>query len=224
MARCRWLHSDLKPRCKPCFENPHNLHYQHHKYLSQWCVRRSYIFYSLLSSLKTLAIDLLYDGGHDGGLRHKLKRLVQSPNSYFMDVKCPGMLVWFGEICHVPQSYGWSFSFRLLRHHNCLLARTNGSCLQFVHKCAVPTYRRKGKTDRGCVAFLFHTHPLMCSGSQVAHSVERTNLFLLTLRRSHVHSSPHVLIALPFSPITFSSRPCGMDLSDVDIVCVRDSV
>ncbi|EDO41437.1 predicted protein [Nematostella vectensis] len=22
--------------------------------------------------------------------RHKLKRLVQSPNSYFMDVKCPG--------------------------------------------------------------------------------------------------------------------------------------
>jgi small subunit ribosomal protein S27e len=22
--------------------------------------------------------------------KHKLKRLVQSPNSYFMDVKCPG--------------------------------------------------------------------------------------------------------------------------------------
>merc|ERR1712170_161715 len=34
--------------------------------------------------------DLLHPNRRDERRRHKLKRLVQSPNSYFMDVKCPG--------------------------------------------------------------------------------------------------------------------------------------
>ncbi|CCM01651.1 uncharacterized protein FIBRA_03712 [Fibroporia radiculosa] len=38
----------------------------------------------------TLAIDLLNPSAEAEKRRHKLKRLVQSPNSYFMDVKCPG--------------------------------------------------------------------------------------------------------------------------------------
>jgi len=38
----------------------------------------------------TLAIDLLNPTPAAEARRHKLKRLVQSPNSYFMDVKCPG--------------------------------------------------------------------------------------------------------------------------------------
>ncbi|KAI0692329.1 ribosomal protein S27-domain-containing protein [Cytidiella melzeri] len=38
----------------------------------------------------TLAIDLLNPSAAAESRRHKLKRLVQSPNSYFMDVKCPG--------------------------------------------------------------------------------------------------------------------------------------
>jgi small subunit ribosomal protein S27e len=34
--------------------------------------------------------DLLHpSAAHEAGL-NKLKRLVQSPNSFFMDVKCPG--------------------------------------------------------------------------------------------------------------------------------------
>ncbi|KAH9060836.1 ribosomal protein S27-domain-containing protein [Lactarius vividus] len=37
-----------------------------------------------------LAIDLLNPSAEAESKRHKLKRLVQSPNSYFMDVKCPG--------------------------------------------------------------------------------------------------------------------------------------
>eukprot|EP00127_Corallochytrium_limacisporum_P000013 Clim_evm13s1 gene=Clim_evmTU13s1 len=37
-----------------------------------------------------LATDLLHPSKDDELRRHKLKRLVQSPNSYFMDVKCPG--------------------------------------------------------------------------------------------------------------------------------------
>ncbi|KAL3900534.1 MAG: hypothetical protein SGCHY_001265 [Lobulomycetales sp.] len=38
----------------------------------------------------TLAIDLLNPLESSELRKHKLKRLVQSPNSYFMDVKCPG--------------------------------------------------------------------------------------------------------------------------------------
>ncbi|KDQ12784.1 hypothetical protein BOTBODRAFT_189045 [Botryobasidium botryosum FD-172 SS1] len=38
----------------------------------------------------TLAIDLLNPSAEHERKQHKLKRLVQSPNSYFMDVKCPG--------------------------------------------------------------------------------------------------------------------------------------
>ncbi|TTB12808.1 40S ribosomal protein S27-like [Bagarius yarrelli] len=37
-----------------------------------------------------LAKDLLHPSAEEERRRHKKKRLVQSPNSYFMDVKCPG--------------------------------------------------------------------------------------------------------------------------------------
>uniref|UniRef100_A0A3P8ZP90 40S ribosomal protein S27 n=1 Tax=Esox lucius TaxID=8010 RepID=A0A3P8ZP90_ESOLU len=37
-----------------------------------------------------LAKDLLHPSPEDEKRNHKKKRLVQSPNSYFMDVKCPG--------------------------------------------------------------------------------------------------------------------------------------
>lgn len=38
-----------------------------------------------------LAKDLLHPTLDEEKRKHKKKRLVQSPNSYFMDVKCPGM-------------------------------------------------------------------------------------------------------------------------------------
>ena len=40
-----------------------------------------------------LAEDLLHPSPEVEKRRHKKKRLVQSPNSYFMDVKCPGQFV-----------------------------------------------------------------------------------------------------------------------------------
>lgn len=40
----------------------------------------------------TLATDLLNPLESSELRKHKLKRLVQSPNSYFMDVKCPSKL------------------------------------------------------------------------------------------------------------------------------------
>ncbi|KAJ3021059.1 40S ribosomal protein S27 [Thoreauomyces humboldtii] len=38
----------------------------------------------------TLAVDLLNPSSASEARRHKLTRLVQAPDSYFMDVKCPG--------------------------------------------------------------------------------------------------------------------------------------
>ncbi|XP_005989946.1 small ribosomal subunit protein eS27-like [Latimeria chalumnae] len=38
----------------------------------------------------SLARDLLHPHFEEERQKHKKKRLVQSPNSYFMDVKCPG--------------------------------------------------------------------------------------------------------------------------------------
>ncbi|CAO3675264.1 unnamed protein product [Umbelopsis ramanniana] len=43
-----------------------------------------------LSMVFNLAVDLLNPSVEQEKRSHKLKRLVQSPNSYFMDVKCPG--------------------------------------------------------------------------------------------------------------------------------------
>uniref|UniRef100_A0A8C5LCK9 40S ribosomal protein S27 n=3 Tax=Boreoeutheria TaxID=1437010 RepID=A0A8C5LCK9_JACJA len=37
-----------------------------------------------------MARDLLHPSLEEEKKKHKKKRLVQSPNSYFMDVKCPG--------------------------------------------------------------------------------------------------------------------------------------
>eukprot|EP00938_MAST-03A_sp_MAST-3A-sp1_P004216 g4216.t1 len=37
--------------------------------------------------------DLRYPSASKEARTHKLKRLVQSPNSFFMDVRCPGCLV-----------------------------------------------------------------------------------------------------------------------------------
>jgi small subunit ribosomal protein S27e len=39
-----------------------------------------------------MEIDLLHPTAEHEKNTHKLKRLVQSPNSYFLDVKCPGCL------------------------------------------------------------------------------------------------------------------------------------
>ncbi|KAF7243127.1 hypothetical protein EG68_10256 [Paragonimus skrjabini miyazakii] len=40
-----------------------------------------------------LAVDLLHPSLREEKRKCKLKRLVPSPNSFFMDVKCPGRLV-----------------------------------------------------------------------------------------------------------------------------------
>jgi len=50
-------------------------------------------FETLYPNANPLAIDLLNPTPEETKQQHKLKRLVQSPNSYFMDVKCPGCVM-----------------------------------------------------------------------------------------------------------------------------------
>uniref|UniRef100_A0A8C6E1Z1 40S ribosomal protein S27 n=1 Tax=Moschus moschiferus TaxID=68415 RepID=A0A8C6E1Z1_MOSMO len=51
-----------------------------------WCHSSSHTVLFFIQ----LARDLLHPSLDEEKKKHKKKRLVQSPNSYFMDVKCPG--------------------------------------------------------------------------------------------------------------------------------------
>lgn len=48
------------------------------------------IIFLFVSVVLQLAKDLLHPTATEERRKHKLKRLVQHPNSFFMDVKCPG--------------------------------------------------------------------------------------------------------------------------------------
>ncbi|KAM8972205.1 ribosomal protein eS27-like [Pelodytes ibericus] len=51
---------------------------------------KKHSFNNLQNLWNTLAKDILHPSAEDERKKHKKKRLVQNPNSYFMDVKCPG--------------------------------------------------------------------------------------------------------------------------------------
>ena len=62
--------------------------------------------------------DLLHPNPANEKKKHKLKRLVQAPNSFFMDVKCPGcfnMLVSLLVSCLQIYEYGHVFVLHLWR-------------------------------------------------------------------------------------------------------------
>merc|ERR1711918_274625 len=89
------------------------------------------------------SLDLLYPTPEEEKRKHKLKRLVQSPNSFFMDVKCPGcfhitpvfshaQIVVFCSACSTAlcQPTGGRPS------HRGLLVPQEGGCLNNSHNCA----------------------------------------------------------------------------------------
>uniref|UniRef100_A0AAZ3NZM9 40S ribosomal protein S27 n=1 Tax=Oncorhynchus tshawytscha TaxID=74940 RepID=A0AAZ3NZM9_ONCTS len=56
----------------------------------KWTSPSAFSKMATLWFLFQLAKDLLHPTSEEEKRSHKKKRLVQSPNSYFMDVKCPG--------------------------------------------------------------------------------------------------------------------------------------
>lgn len=62
------------------------------------------------TTVSQLAKDLLHPTPEEEKRRHKKKRLVQSPNSYFMDVKCPGEQLFFFLFLLLVVGKGWEVS------------------------------------------------------------------------------------------------------------------
>ena len=107
-------------------------------------------------------IDLLNPPAELEASKHKLKRLVQAPNSFFMDVKCQVSLVFFlfvraqlalfrdvasttprtPRLTDRPRS-SWFIhpSSGLLQHHHGFLSLANRRALRLVLGCVVPADR-----------------------------------------------------------------------------------
>lgn len=101
------------------------------------------LVFDSLNRLQRVDHDLLHPSSHDEQSQHKLKRLVQSPNSYFVDVKCPG--------CHQMSAIFWIyththsfFSTSMFSHASTVV--TCGNCNQVI---GTPT-GGKARLSHGC--------------------------------------------------------------------------
>lgn len=81
-----------------------------------------------------MELDLLHPSEEHERQRHKLKRLVQGPNSFFMDIKCPG--------CYALTT-AFSHSQTLIKCEGCetLLAQPSGGKCKLTIGCS---FRKKG--------------------------------------------------------------------------------
>lgn len=70
-----------------------------------------------------MARDLLHPSLEEEKKKHKKKRLVQSPNSYFMDVKCPGKISNFNSFPkeNFYKNYLQNFSVRVTHSVLCMI-------------------------------------------------------------------------------------------------------
>merc|ERR1712004_15918 len=65
--------------------------------------------------------------------KHKLKRMIQSPNSFFMDVKCPGCL-------QITTVYSHAQTVVLCGNCNMMLCQPTGGLARLTEGCS---FRRK---------------------------------------------------------------------------------
>merc|ERR1712146_480678 len=78
-------------------------------------------------------IDLLNPDLKEEKSRHKLKRMIQSPNSFFMDVKCPGCL-------QITTVYSHAQTVVLCGNCNMMLCQPTGGLARLTEGCS---FRRK---------------------------------------------------------------------------------
>merc|ERR1712203_1186171 len=86
-----------------------------------------------LRSDSTMDIDLLHPDPKEEKSRHKLKRMIQSPNSFFMDVKCPGCL-------QITTVYSHAQTVVLCGNCNMMLCQPTGGLARLTEGCS---FRRK---------------------------------------------------------------------------------
>lgn len=111
---------------------------------------------------------MLHPSPEEEKRRHKKKRLVQSPNSYFMDVKCPGMVflqLTLGGmgLCRfhsstlierqmsVLQLHILSIFFRLLQDHNSVQPCSDSCAVCWLFNGPVSAHWRQSTSHRGSV-------------------------------------------------------------------------
>ena len=86
-----------------------------------------------LNIYKTMPVDLLHPSAELEARTHKLKRLVQSPNSFFMDIKCPGCF-------QITTVFSHAQSVVLCGSCNVMLCQPTGGRARLTEGCS---YRKK---------------------------------------------------------------------------------
>merc|ERR1719408_94762 len=86
-----------------------------------------------LKSHHAMDIDLLNPDLKEEKTKHKLKRMIQSPNSFFMDVKCPGCL-------QITTVYSHAQTVVLCGNCNVMLCQPTGGLARLTEGCS---FRRK---------------------------------------------------------------------------------
>jgi small subunit ribosomal protein S27e len=80
-----------------------------------------------------MPVDLLHPSADVEAHTHKLKRLVQSPNSFFMDIKCPGCF-------QITTVFSHAQTVVLCGNCNIMLCQPTGGKARLTEGCS---YRRK---------------------------------------------------------------------------------
>lgn len=141
-----------------------------------------------------LAKDLLHPSPEEEKRRHKKKRLVQSPNSYFMDVKCPG-----------------TFFFSYLLIHRSVLSFSTDGMNPSVYRIVM-------------LGFLFFFLPQDATRSRQCSATLRQSCCVLAVQQSCVspleakHVSQRVSINLP-NTVQLQGSPTG----GFEVECIRAS-
>ncbi|CAE7340811.1 RPS27B [Symbiodinium pilosum] len=104
-----------------------------HPASSEQQVRADRIFNAGDRSRPTMDIDLLNPDIKEERSKHKLKRMIQSPNSFFMDVKCPGCL-------QITTVFSHAQTVVLCGNCNVMLCQPTGGLARLTEGCS---FRKK---------------------------------------------------------------------------------
>eukprot|EP00928_Gymnodinium_smaydae_P021800 TRINITY_DN18537_c0_g1_i2.p2 TRINITY_DN18537_c0_g1~~TRINITY_DN18537_c0_g1_i2.p2 ORF type:complete len:156 (-),score=23.64 TRINITY_DN18537_c0_g1_i2:466-933(-) len=93
-------------------------------------------------------IDLLHPDQKEEKAKHKLKRMIQSPNSFFMDVKCPGAAQRCGRLALTQWNSRWPMplSYGITCQWPSSLLRL---CSDLQQKDSAPTLLRRAVRQMG---------------------------------------------------------------------------
>jgi small subunit ribosomal protein S27e len=105
----------------------------HHLILPSFFPFPSFRYYINNIYKYTMPVDLLHPSAELEARTHKLKRLVQSPNSFFMDIKCPGCF-------QITTVFSHAQSVVLCGSCNVMLCQPTGGRARLTEGCS---YRKK---------------------------------------------------------------------------------